>query len=234
MLATGISISGSRVGMVCAGFVLSVLMYRQWRSLVVGVSLVLCWFWLQPEFERPLSGLDRLSTSMARGDELWGIDLGSRTRAPLESLADVSRSPILGRGFYAKFYADDVTFSTGAHNQYVQFAVEVGVVGLMLWLAVARVAVGACFGVRMSWLGSGPLVALVTLSLAALTEVYVQSPNLIGFASVATCLALVEGGPGSCLRQAVWPVHSRWNLLGRRGPKRKPVSPSPRVSKVSV
>jgi O-antigen ligase len=225
LLVVAISLTASRVGMVCAGFVFSVLMQRQWRTLAIGVTLVMCWFWFQPEFEKPMAGLERLSTSLTGGDELWGVDFGSRTQAPLESLGDVARSPILGRGFYAKFYADDVTFPTGAHNQYVQFAVEIGVVGLVLWLIVAGVVVGACYGVRKSWLGSGPVVVFITLSLAALTEVYCQSPNLIGFASVATCLALAESGPRSSMRRRVWLGRSRLNCLRGLGLRIEAVSP---------
>lgn len=158
--------------------------------------------------------------------------LEERLRAPRAALALVADAPLLGHGggtFYTAFppfKTDDVIpyHFNHAHNDYVQQAADVGLLGLALWLGV---------GVAAGWralrlLGPGQprlsrgvavatLMALVCLGLHSLVDFNLQIPaNALTF-SVLLALpftlriqpATAAGQRGRASSDTAWPASTR-------------------------
>ena len=193
-LVLAINVAASRTGLVAA--ILVLLMYARTAKRRLCVAAVLCatiaFLSVKPELASSLASTKRLSYSMGNGDELYGLDLGNRTVLAYQSLADIWATPIIGRGFFSKFYANDVLIPSGAHNLYIQLIIESGFVGLAIWLALMWSLIRVTWAIRKTWLGYGPLSSVVILSVTAMTEVYLQGPGAICILSVVACLAIAE------------------------------------------
>lgn len=58
---------------------------------------------------------------------------GERGEIALMYLKRMNEDPIMGKGFYGRFYRNDLAAS-GSHNQYLQVMIETGFVGIALYL----------------------------------------------------------------------------------------------------
>jgi len=97
--------------------------------LVIDVLVVGTWFGVEQV-------IDRIQQTVQVQDEEWVVQDGNRIDADRESLEIISKRPIVGWGggsFYTVYPAwrgFDQMFMDHAHNDYLEFAVEYGLVGL--------------------------------------------------------------------------------------------------------
>jgi len=105
--------------------------------LVVDIFVVGTWFGMEKV-------IDRIRDSVQVQQDEWVIRDQNRLDADLESLDIISKSPVTGMGggsFYTVYSAwrgSDQGFMDHTHNDYLEFAVEYGLVGVALlgWFLV--------------------------------------------------------------------------------------------------
>jgi len=193
-LVLAINIAASRTGLV-AVFLILILFARSakrrfWLCVATGLAIFL--LVVYPVLYSSFASLHRTTSSITAGNELYGLDLGNRTNLARDSLSDIWATPIVGRGFFAKFYANDVLVPSGAHNLYIQLVIESGFVGLILWIALTWNLIRLALAVRHTWLGYAPLSIVFTLAVTAVSEVYLEGPGMICTLSVLACLSIAE------------------------------------------
>ena len=105
--------------------------------LIIDIFVVGTWFGVEQV-------IDRIQKSVQVQDEQWVVQDKNRIDADRESLNIIIRKPLMGWGggsFYTVYPAwrgDDQMFMDHAHNDFLEFAVEYGLVGLALlgWFVV--------------------------------------------------------------------------------------------------
>lgn len=114
--------------------------------LVIDVFVVGTWFGVEQV-------IDRIQQTVQVQEDGWVVQDKNRVDADIESLDIIARSPLVGLGggsFYTVYPAwrgDDQKFLDHAHNDYLEFLVEYGLVGgiLLAWflgLSLLRAARG--------------------------------------------------------------------------------------------
>jgi O-antigen ligase len=114
--------------------------------LIIDIVVVGTWFGVEQV-------IDRIQKTVQIQDDEWVVRDKNRIDVSRESLDIISRRPVMGWGggtFYTVYPAwrgDDQKFMDHAHNDYLEFAVEYGLVGLgllgcFLLLCVLRAARG--------------------------------------------------------------------------------------------
>jgi O-antigen ligase len=172
--------------------------------LIIDVFVIGTWFGVEQV-------IDRIQRSVQVQEDGWVVQDQNRIDADRESLDIISRRPVQGWGggtFYTVYPAwrgDDQMFMDHAHNDYLEFAVDHGLVGLALlgWfvlLCVLRAARGLqdrdesrLFGVSFA-----SLMAITAMMIHAAVDFSLQIPaNAAWFVVLALLpFAVADSGRG--------------------------------------
>ena len=134
----GIALSGTRTALVAAlpGILFSVASLKRprlWTRMAIFLTIVGAFFVLLPLV--PTASLERLGTT---GSELSGGDLNGRASLWRQGFAAFVKQPIVGVG--ANMFRSVNTIGKVAHNTYISVSVELGVIGLLLFMAMLGIA----------------------------------------------------------------------------------------------
>jgi len=169
--------------------------------IVIDIFVIGTWFGVEQV-------IDRIQKTVQVQDEQWVVQDKNRIDADRESLDIISRKPIAGWGggsFYTVYPAwrgDDQLFMDHTHNDYLEFAVEYGLVGLALLGAfVALCFLRAARGLadrdqpRTFGISFASLMAIAAMLVHATVDFSLQIPaNAAWFVVLCALPFAVEGG----------------------------------------
>lgn len=141
----GLALSGTRTALLASivGMLFGLIMLtrvRLWIRIGVFLVLTVSVLYLVP-YAQSLKSFQRLGTT---GAELTEGDLNNRTNNWAEGLDSFERNPVLGVG--GNMYRSVNSWDKVAHNSYLSILVELGVVGLLIFLGILAVAFAAAWG----------------------------------------------------------------------------------------
>ncbi len=141
----GLALSGTRTALLASivGMLFGVIMLtrvRLWIRIVIFLLLAASVIYLVPQVQS-LKSFQRLGTTSS---ELTEGDLNNRTNNWTEGIASFEAHPLLGVG--GNMYRSVNSWDKVAHNSYLSVVVELGVVGLLLFLGILAVTFAAAWG----------------------------------------------------------------------------------------
>lgn len=218
----GLALSGTRTAAVAAVVgtafgIVSLTRLRPLARIAAVLTLAIGALWLAP-IVAPLPSFQRLGTTAA---EVTQGDLNGRFLQWSEGFASFERHPLFGVG--ANRYRSVSTLGKEAHNSFISVLVELGLVGLVLFLAILAIAIRRAVATR-GWDRGFWVTVLVVWTIGSSTLTWEHRKTTWLF------LSLIAAAGAEARQRAPATVSSASpRVVARTAPRLRPV-PSPGVA----